>query len=213
MHWMQKARFQKQQNHYYVQTRITHQIWLISILNNAYIVGIALYDKKATTWKPPCMLNPRFVIWLPILQTTITVKTLDIVMRPCIIQQQRLTLKNSVNCWYVLQHAISVWLETWLYNLILFFFTEQVYDSLFLLFSKCSHLQLLSSGLHNSSFLVSCLPSSSSCTYMSRSILSCCNTSTCAYEWYQTVFRIYHLGPYIKFPHLSSCPSNNTMWQ
>ena len=39
--------------------------------------------------------------------------------------------------------------------------TEQVYDSLFLLFSRCSCLQLLSSDLHNSLFLISHLPAES----------------------------------------------------
>jgi len=39
--------------------------------------------------------------------------------------------------------------------------TEQVYDSLFLLFSRCSCLQLLSSDLHNSLFLISRLTAES----------------------------------------------------
>jgi len=39
-----------------------------------------------------------------------------------------------------------------------FILTEQVYDSLFLLFSRCSYLQLFSSDLHNSLFLTSRLP-------------------------------------------------------
>jgi len=84
--------------------------------------------------------------------------------------------------------------------------TEHVYDSLFLLFSRHSCPQLLSSYLHNSLFLVSHLPVESirllplvllpsiHPSNMSHSILSCRNTSRpihlCLQYQYHIVLKI-----------------------
>jgi len=57
---------------------------------------------------------------------------------------------NNVSCWVFLWAWWS--LIDWVYLLV-----EQVYDSLFLLFFARSCLQLLSSNLCDSSFLISCL--------------------------------------------------------
>ena len=90
-----------------------------------------------------------------------------------------------------------------------------------ILFSRRSYLQLLSSDLHNSLFLISrhtswirllplvllpsILPSN---TW--HSIPSCRNAwpSTCAFDMILCLKSFYLLGPCAKFPHSSSCPSN-----
>jgi len=109
----------------------------------------------------------------------------------------------------------------------LFFFSDD-----FFLFSRRSYLQLLSSDLRNSSFLISHLPAESVFFFLYFCIMSfllMCHTvfryavthspSTCAYDTKLYLKSFCLLGPCVKFPHLlSSCPSsvstftNATQW-
>jgi len=99
--------------------------------------------------------------------------------------------------------------------------TEPFYYSLFSLFSRCSYLQLLSSDLHNSLFLIGRLPAESVfflLYFCLASFVPICHAvfhhavthdpSTCAYVTTLCLKSFCLLGPCVKFPHFSSCPSN-----
>ncbi len=72
-------------NYIYYPIIITHQILLPGI-SDSMLVDKCISPQlsyKTTSWKPSGMLNKRIILFFPIAQSTITVKTADIILLAC----------------------------------------------------------------------------------------------------------------------------------